>query len=159
MRLYELTDEIRFLDKTEPENIKDELAKITGEFKKKAVNVAKYWMELNADIDSIDTEIQRLQVHRKSICSKEDAIKSYLMENMITAGIDKIDDPIIKLSIRVNPPSCEVENLELLPKEFKKLIPEAYQADRIAIIKHFKDSGEILPGVKIVSDNKRLEIK
>jgi hypothetical protein len=46
-----------------------------------------------------------------------------------------------------------------LPWEYRKLVPESWQADRIAIIKRFKDTGEIVEGAELQLNNKRLEIK
>ena len=160
MKLYELTDEIRLLEQIdEPEELQKAAEALSGQFNEKAVNVAKFIMELVADNIAIETEINRLLDKRKSVNNKIFNLKEYLKNNMVKARIDKIDGIVVKLSIRGNPPSCEVQDVMALPSEYRKLIPEKYEPDRLLIMKHFKDTGEIIEGAVIVTDNKRLEIK
>lgn len=160
MKLYELTIDFRNLDQIEDaEELKSALEKLEGEFKSKAISLGKFYKEQVSDVEAIDTEIKRLMAKKQASQNKADFIKQYLFDNMVAVGIEKIDDPIIKLAIRFNPPSCEVKDVMALPLQYRKLIPEAWQADRVSILKHFKESGEIVEGAELQLNNKRLEIK
>lgn len=160
MNLYELTIDYRKLDQIEDANeLKIAFDKLEDDFKTKAISLAKYYKEHLARIEAIDNELKRLADKKQVEKNRADSIKEYLFVNMEAVGIEKIDDPIIKLAIRFNPPSCEVKDVMALPLEYRKLIPENYVADRVAILKHFKESGEIVNGAELQLNNKRLEIK
>ncbi len=159
MKLYDLSIDIRQLDNIDdPEQLKAEAEKLVGDFKQKAISLAKYCKELEADQVAIDAEIKRLTDLKRTKVNKTEFFKQYLFENMIATGIEKIDDTIIKLSIRTNPPSCgEIPDVMALPEQYRKLIPESWVADKTAILKQFNATGEMI--CQIITDKKRLEIK
>jgi hypothetical protein len=160
IKLYELTDDIRQLEQIEnSEEINKALENLNYIFKDKAIHLAKFIMELNAEGTAIDSEVDRLLTRKKTLATKAFYLRTYLQNNMIEAGMEKIDGTIIKLSIRNNPPSCEVKDVMALPEKYRKLIPESWQADRVEILKQFKETGEIIEGATIITGNKRLEIK
>lgn len=62
------------------------------------------------------------------------------------------------LKITKNPISVEIENEDEVPSEFKKEIT-TMQIDKTAIKNYFKETGEIIPGIRIVNDKTSLRIK
>ena len=169
--LYALTDQYRFLlealanedsGELDPEHLGELSAKLsdtTIDLGEKAENIGKYILSLEADVAAIRTEEERLASRKKSIENKASWLKDYLLREMMTAGIPKIKRELFTVSIRNNPPSVNVIDVEQLPNDFRRIIPETWQPDKKAILEHFKGSGEILPGVEMVVDKKRLEIK
>jgi hypothetical protein len=61
--------------------------------------------------------------------------------------------------VQDNPYSVGEVSLDTLPPEFIRIIPEQKAADKKAILEHFKQTGEIPPGVSEISRSKRLVIK
>lgn len=159
MKLYELTIDYRQLDQIEDaEQLKSALEELEGEFIEKAISLGKLYKELNADCEAIDTEIKRLADKKRVATNKAEFIKQYLLDNMVAVGIEKIDDPIIKISVRKNPPSCgEILDIEALPLEFRELVPESWTVKKTAILAHFNKTGEMI--CPIITDKKHLEIQ
>ena len=62
------------------------------------------------------------------------------------------------MSIAKNPISVEVVNEAEIPSEYKKEIIET-KIDKKAITDYFKETGEIVPGVNINTQNTSLRIK
>lgn len=166
MKLYEISNQIRDLPFVqEPDtpfysiNIEQtELAinELKLQFDEKVLNIAKLTKELDADIDAIDNEVKRLTDRKKSLQGKKDWFKSYILQNMIDSGIDKVKDAVITVAIKVNPPSVEVEDVMKLPESYRKQI---WQPEKAMILEAFKSTGEIIDGAKIITDKKRVDIK
>jgi len=113
---------------------------------------------------SIEDEIYKLKSQEREISSKrkyletqyatlKEKIKLVLEENEIS----KIETESGKLSIRKNPISVEIIDESLIPNKYKKLI-QTIQIDKKEIINDFKETGELIEGVKINSQNTSLQI-
>ncbi len=166
MKLYELTAEYRFLEDALVASVDDEhddlqakLDEIIGQVEAKAENVGKYILGLTAEAEGIKTEIDRLTARRGTISRKAEWLKSYLLSQMVAADIDKIKRDVLTVSVRVNPPSVQVEVENAIPTEFWRVIPESYEVDKKAVLEHVKATGEIVPGCHIVTDKKSLVIR
>jgi hypothetical protein len=157
MKLYEISNLIRdlslFDDNTQSEFALQELEM---DFSTKALNIAKLIKELNADIEAIDNETKRLNDRKKSLQGKIDWFKTYLLTNMETSNIPQIKDSIITISVRNNPPSCEINDLTELDTKY---IIIKQEPDKKAILEYFKSTGEVIPGTKIITDKKRIDIR
>lgn len=159
MKLYELTIDYRQLDQIEDaEELKTALEKLEGEFKTKAISLGKLYKELNADCETIDNEIKRLADKKRTLENRAEFLRQYLLDNMVATGIEEIKEPIIRLVIRKNPPSCgEILDVEALPEQFRELVPQSWKVKKTAILDHFKATGEMI--CPIITDKKHLEIK
>lgn len=62
------------------------------------------------------------------------------------------------MSITKNPLSIEIQNEDEIPAEFKQEVVTT-KIDKTAIKNYFKETGEIVPGVRIISDKTSLRIK
>jgi hypothetical protein len=78
---------------------------------------------------------------------------------MTVANINKIKGDVLDLSLRANPPSVNIIDNDSIPDDYRKIIPESWQPDKISILKAFKDNGEIVSGCEIITDKKTLVIK
>lgn len=104
------------------------------------------------------TEEKRLSDIRKQGEKKLDKFYQYVKENMERLGLEEIPTELGKLKITKNPMSIEIENEDEIPSEFKKEVTTT-QVDKTAIKNHFKDTGEIVPGIRIINDKTSLKIK
>ena len=162
MHLYELTDQIKFLQEDtelEEEEFAKKLGEIQGRFEDKAENIGKLYLSLQADVNALKSEEERLESRRQTIERKSEWLKRYLLQELIVANIDKVKRDVLTISVRVNPPSVNVVDEEVIPQEFRRVIPETWQPDKKQIIEHFKNTGEIIAGVEMITDKKRVEIK
>lgn len=109
---------------------------------------------------AIDAEIARLtalKAHRQKVA---DGLRAYLKDNMERAGIEKIECPLFKLSIKKNPPSVEVIDPLSLPAEFWRTPepkPPVAAPDKAAIKAALQD-GKDVPGARL-NQGTRLEVE
>jgi hypothetical protein len=126
-----------------------------AELRQKSESYAYVIKQLNSDIIAIDTEMQRLkkltQAREKAITRMEDA----LLQAMEAYDIQKIETPLLKLSIR-NTEAVEILDEDLISAEFKKE-KITCTIDKTAIKNAIKN-GEMVIGATI-KQNRHLNIK
>ena len=137
------------LTEVEYKQIEEEL---TQALMQKSNNIIGYYEERKSLIEAIDVQIKRLQEFKKQETNKLDRYKKYVKSNMEVLGIEKIETPIGKISIAKSPISVEILNENEIPAEFVEVIT-TNKPDKKAIADHFKSTGEIIPGVRINSNN------
>ena len=131
---------------------------LTLELQQKGSGIIGYTQNEEAFIEAVDFQIKRLQDLKKARQNKLEKFKQYVKENMDRLGITKMDTELGTLSIAKNPMSVEIENEEEIPEEFKQQVITV-KIDKTAIKNHFKTTGELIAGVKIVDDKTSLRIK
>lgn len=92
----------------------DTLTAIEGEFNEKAVNIAIYIKNLNADIAAMKQEEAQLRERRRRCERQAEQMKTYLFNSMKAIGLAKIDAPRAKITLRKNPLSVSVDNEQAL---------------------------------------------
>lgn len=122
--LYELTGQyLQLLDMAEdsdPEVFADTLECLEGELEEKADNYAKVIKILEGDVNSIDSEIKRLQERKKSISANVKRIKSNLENTMRVTGKTKFKTLLFSFGIQKNPASVSILDETNIPEEFWK---------------------------------------
>lgn len=162
--LYALTDQ--FLQTAEmladldlpDEVVADTLESLQFPIEQKATNVAMFVRNLEATAEAIKEAEAEMAKRRKSIENRIDRVRTYLMDNMILSGIQKIECPYFKLSIRDNPPAVKIDDAGKIPSDLY-VYPEAPAPypDKKAIAAKLK-AGEVIDGAHL-EQGKRLEIK
>lgn len=161
LSLYQITGMIPVIMEQEeitPE-LKDQLEKeLTELLQQKSQNIIGYTKNIELTIEAMKTEEKRISEQRKVLENKLDNFKQYVKECMEQNGIEKIETGLGTISIAKNPISIEIENEEEVPDEFKTTITTT-KIDKTKIKDNFKETGEIPDGVKINTENTRLQIK
>ena len=171
MKLYELTgqyhflrDGLTFLDSEgneQPETHEQyeaRLSQLTDEINVKVENIGKLYQEMVAEATALKQEEQRLAKRRGPIEQRAEWLKDYVLRELTAAGIESAG-LLVKVNIKTNPPSVKIINREEIPQEWRRVIPESWEPDKKGVLDHFKATGEIIPGVEIIMDSKRVEIK
>jgi len=130
-------------------NIKQE------ELHDKGISYAVVVKGLEYDVSSIEDEIKRLQALKNAKAKVIDRLKETVLEAMQEFNIEKIETPLMKLSIRRSE-SIEIGLEELIPDNFKKE-RVSVSIDKVAIKKAIKD-GELVPGA-VIKENFSLQLK
>ena len=165
VKLYELSERYRVIAsmlETEyetKESIKTTLDNIQEDFEDKVENIGKFVLELKGTAEAIKVEEERLSKRQQAIVNNSEWLKNYLLAEMLATKILKVKRDVITVSVVDNPPSVEIADVDLLPENFQRIIPETREADKKLIIDHFKQTGEIIAGVSIVNDRKHLVIR
>jgi len=173
MKLYELADQYRQLkdaleqcetarDSEEHMNLVDfaeeRIDAIADAFDVKVQNVALVIKELEAEADMIDGEVKRLQARNKSRVNSIDWLKRYLYDALIMTKTDKVEGPMTTVSLRKCPTSVAIVEDDMVPSEFVTQ-ETVMNIDKKAILKHFKDTGEIVAGCEFTTDKRTLQVK
>lgn len=150
MKLYELAQNyaelLEIAEEIESDTLVDTLEALQDAIEDKAENIAKFIRNLEADAKIIREEEQRLAERRRAIEAKVERLKTYLQEQLETAGIEKVKRPTITVAIQANPPSVDVIDETAIPSDF--LIPQAPKVDKKSILERLKN-GETVPGVTL----------
>jgi hypothetical protein len=160
MNLYEITQEAQYLaalletEELTPE-LEAELLINQEQLQIKGINYAKVISNYQSESDAIDAEIKRLKTMKESRDKKVTWLTESLKKAMLVSGIEKIESPLFKISLRRSE-AVEVEIPEALPVDWqvKKI---TITADKVAIKKAIKE-GYSITGARIV-ENFNLSIK
>jgi hypothetical protein len=160
MNLYEITNEAQYLaalletEELTPE-LEAELLINQEQLQTKAINYAKVISNYQGESDAIDAEIKRLKAMKESRDKKVTWLTDSLKKAMMVSGIEKIDSPLFKLSLRRSE-AVEVEVPEALPVDYQ-VRKVMITADKVAIKKAIKE-GYAITGARLV-ENFNLQIK
>jgi hypothetical protein len=164
LTLYELSQEYRqaLAELTDPELelpaevIADTLEGLQGSVEDKAINIAKFFRNLEAVTDAIKLAEERMAKRRKTIESRVAWLKDYLKQNMEGCGIQKIESPWFVLAVQNNPWAVEISNEEAIPAKYKEKVV-AIKLDKLAI-KRALEEGKTVPGASLTRGT-RLSIR
>lgn len=162
--LYELSNDYRqALDAlTDPENdlpaevIADTLEGLQGSLEDKAINVAKFFRNLEAMAGAIKEAEDRMARRRRAIEARVKGLKDYLKQNMDACGIEKIESPWFVLAIQKNPAAVDVFDESAVPAEFKEEVVTV-KLDKTGI-KRALEAGVSVPGA-VLTRGTRLAVR
>ena len=159
MKLYEIVNDMKTLEDLdlEPEQVADTMEGLQMALSDKAENIAALNESFTGNIESIDSQIKRLQAMKRTITTRQDQLKEYLRYNMIESGITKIDCPYFKISLRKSAKSVQVDNVDLLPDQYVT-VKIVTSPDKNAIAKALKSGAEV-DGASLVDGKQSLIIK
>lgn len=160
MNLYEITQEAQYLAALlETEELTPELEQALiinqDQLQAKAVNYAKVIANYQAESDAIEQEIKRLKAMKESRDKKVEWLKESVKKAMLISGIEKVESPLFKISVRRSE-AVEVDVVEALPNAFQN-VKNIITADKVAIKEAIK-KGENVLGARLV-ENFNLQIK
>ena len=167
MKLYEIANDYLALmqaienDEIPEEAISDTLEAVKGELEVKADNIGCLLKNIEADINAIKAEEERLAERRKTKAKAYDRLKQYLSDALLGVGIDKVETARNVISFRKS------ESVEVNEDVFTKWALENREdlitvtmntkANKTAIKKELKGGTEI-PGAMLIQ-NKNIQIK
>lgn len=161
LSLYTITNAFPALMEQE-EMTEEEKAKVVEELtnllNEKSQSIIGYTKNIELTIEAMKTEEKRIADNRKSLENRLAKFKEYVKDCMEQGGFSKIETELGQLSIAKNPMSVEIENEEEVPNEFKVEVVTT-KVDKTAIKNHFKETGELIPGIKIITEKTNLRIK
>ena len=150
-------DKLADLDLDE-QTIADTLEGMSGALEVKAQNVVMFARNLEATATAIKEAETAMAARRKAIENRAAGLRRYALSAMQVAGVQSIECPYFKLSVRKNPPAVEVFDAAQIPAQFMRTPePPPPAPDKKAITEAIKDGQEV-PGARLVS-GERLEVR
>lgn len=156
MNLYEIAvqyreDAHRLADLDMPaEVVTDTLDAMAGELEVKAQNVVMFARDLQATAAAIKEAEEQMAKRRKAIENRARHLLEYVQGCMETAEVQKIECPHFRLAIQAKPPSVDVYEPGLLPREYmRQPEPPPPEPDKKAIAAAIKAGTEV-PGARLV---------
>lgn len=146
MKLYELTEQwdavFNMLEdgETDEQVIFDTLESIEGEIEDKADNYAKMIRNLQASVDVLKAEEERLYQRRKSTENHVQRLKDNLQANLEFIGKTKFKTDLFSFSVSKNggkQPLSITDNLDEIPGKY--LIPQPPKVDNDAVRELLKE--------------------
>jgi len=163
-QLYKLTNEFKMLEnlaerdysEEELEGVKLSLDSVRADIEDKIENIAKFVLSLQADAEVIKSEEQRLKARKTALLNRARWLKDYMFNEMTATRTFKIKREVLTVSIQQSQPSVNVVNLQAIPEDYTRTTIEA---NKFLILKHFKDTGEVLDGIEVITDKRHLVIR
>ena len=123
------------------ELVTNSLNEVEDNIKDKADNVVRFIRNLESEAGAIKEEEKRLAEMRKKREKQVENLKQYLFDFTKVADGQKIKGSIFTVSIKKNPASVVVDDLEVIPEEYKR-VKTVIEADKTLLKKALKD-GEV----------------
>lgn len=139
------------------DDIADTLEGMELEFNDKAEKMLYLVNNLSSDIGQIDDEIKRLTENKRLIANKQNQLTEYLRSNMELSGIDKIECPLFKITLRKASKVVVIDDQDDLDDEFIK-VETKITANKAAIKAAIKEGREVL-GAHLEDGKRGLTIK
>ena len=160
LSLYQITSSFpKLIEEEMSEEDKKEVKKeLTELLQQKSQNLIGYIRNIELTIEAMKNEEKRISEQRKVLESRLTKFKEYVKECMEQNGFTKIETQLGALSIVKNPISVEIYDEAQIPDEYKTKVIEI-KVDKTAIKKALKETGEIIPGTRIINNKTSLRIK
>jgi hypothetical protein len=167
--LYKITDDIKALEQLIEEattgedgvlkepSVEDKTTlvkmweELEGEYEGKAERILKLRSNLIAFSTACKAEEERIYKRRKTAENKVKALMWLLEDSMHKLGAKKITAGTFTLSIQKNPPFVFLANINVLPDEYWRVVPEQREPDKRLIMETLK-SGRNVPGAMLSQD-------
>ena len=124
----------------------------------KQVDLVNLVLSKEQEIYELKKQEQEISNKRKYNEAQLEKFKDNVKTILEVNGIETIETDVGKISVRQNPISVEIEDENKIPAEFKQLV-QTIKVDKKRIIDYFKQTGEIIDGVKINTQNTSLQVK
>lgn len=145
-------------DEFDDDTVRDTLHSLQMDWEEKAINVASYIKNLEAQQESIDSVAQVLNLRSWKIYDKALKLKNYLKYSMEQVGVKRVSSDLFDISIKENPGRLEIYDESKIDDRFITVQQlEIRKIDRELIKKSIKEGAEI-EGARIIKE-KRLSIK
>ena len=160
-KLYNIAN--RFIELQEREDLTEEELQekslmIQHELANKSNNLIAYDRMITLNVEKAQEEVKRIQDYIKIMKKRQDNFRNYVKNEMEYMGFNKLETPVGVITLRKNPMSVEVVDESKVPEEFKEIVTSV-KINKDAIKKHFKETGELLDGVNIITNKTNIVIK
>ena len=148
--LYNLTHDfmqVQSLIEDGGEGLQDTLEALDLAIEDKLENIGKVIRNLDGEVSALKNEEKRLADKRKSIENSVKRLKGYAKDNLNVTGKDKLKAGLFTFAMQNNPPSVQINDESLIPKEY--YVPVEPKLDKSTIKELLRD-GKTVPGAELI---------
>lgn len=145
-------------DELDEEQKEQAIAILKDMIQNKSTEVIGLEKNMEYVIEAMKQEEERIKNNRKSLENKLERYKEYIMVCMKMLDTSKMETPRGTITMVVNPMSVEIVDEEKLPNKYKKQVVET-KIDKDMIKRDFKNTGELVEGVRFITDKTSLRFK
>lgn len=162
--LYELTNDFMMLlemaedPDTDPEALQDTMEALSMDIEDKADGYAKVIRQLEANVAACKAEINRLKTYVTTMENSKARFKDNLQSTMEVTGKRKFKTPLFSFSVKKNPPSLVLDELDTARIPADYLIPQEPKVDTEKLKNDIK-AGKDLDGIAHLESGYSLRIK
>jgi hypothetical protein len=102
---------------------------------------------LESQIDLAEKEIKRLKAREMAFANLKERLNQYAIYTMQRNGLRTLEGDTAKLTLRTNQPAVEIDDVQVLPAEYKTIRQEIVPDKRA--IKAAIAGGEAVPGARL----------
>lgn len=162
--LYEITaqyQELAALAESGDEDlavaVRDTMEGIEGEFQEKGKALAMVTLNMDGDLEAIQSQIDRLTERKRILQNRKESLKEYLRTNMEASGISKITHPLFTITLGKGKPIVVIDEESKIPDEYMNTKVTSVPA-KSEIAKAIKDGKEV-PGAHSEIGKSSISIK
>lgn len=137
--------------------IHDTMGAIQAEFEDKGKAIAMLTLNIDGDLEAIQSQIDRLTERKRIINNRKESLKDYLRTNMEAAGITKISHPLFTISLGKGRPIVVIDSEKDIPDDFMNTMVTT-TPDKAMIAKAIKEGFEV-PGAHSEIGKSSISIK
>lgn len=98
--------------------IHDTMGAIQAEFEDKGKAIAMLTLNIDGDLEAIQSQIDRLTERKRVINNRKESLKDYLRTNMEAAGITKISHPLFTITLGKGRPIVVIDDEKAIPDDY-----------------------------------------
>ena len=134
IKLHQLTDlglQIQEQIELNPDfDISKALIDFQGEFNDKVISLGMVYRNIITEADVYKTESKRLSEKSNSLEKRAEGLRVYMEQQMDLLGIESIKGNTFVVKFRKLPPVVQIDNLDLIPASYKRIVPQAIEPDK-----------------------------
>lgn len=162
--LYELMDEYAALQEAidagasaeEVEALIAAMDEAKGTLKQKVDNVCRVLRNIAGQVTAVKNEESRLTARRRALENNEERLREWVRTSMDLLDVDKIKTDLNSVTLGKGTEKVVVVDESLVPEEYKTT---TVRVDKKAILRAYKQDGEIVHGADIVLGKPSLTIR
>lgn len=137
--------------------VRDTMEGIEGEFQEKGKALAMVTLNMDGDLEAIQSQIDRLSERKRFLVNRKESLKEYLRTNMEAAGITKISHPLFTITLGKGKPIVIIDEESQIPDEYMNTKVTSTPA-KTEIAKAIKEGKEV-PGAHSEIGKSSISIK
>jgi hypothetical protein len=137
--------------------IHDTMGAIQAEFEDKGKAIAMLTLNIDGDLEAIQSQIDRLAERKRIITNRKESLKEYLRTNMEASGITRISHPLFTISLGKGRPVVVIDNEKAIPEDYFNTKVTSIP-DKAMIAKAIKEGADI-PGAHSEIGKSSISIK